>query len=283
MIRYFLAELRFTLALRQVVVVSLCVGFYALIPVMFNSLGVVSNIERFSTGLEALLGILLGLLLVFRANRAYERWWEARSQWGLLVNVSRNLAIKIKTLINPDTLESENYHYLISQYCVALLHHLQGKYYAHLSDSTKMSQQFGLTNDTAHVPVYITQQLYEKVYESKKNEVITDVEFLQIDTDLSQFMHVAGACEKIKNTLISLSYRSFVHHIMVILFLFLPWQLVHNYNLWTIPLVIILSYMGFALEGIARHMEEPFGKSVDDVQMAEICQVIDKSVKQILV
>ena len=104
-----------------------------------------------------------------------------------------------------------------------------------------------------------------------------------IDTDLSQYMHVAGACEKIKNSLISISYRSFVHHIMIILFAFLPWKLVHTYQFWTIPLVVIIAYVTFALEGIARNLEEPFGTTLDDVHMEQISEGIKQSTAQVLV
>lgn len=133
-----------------------------------------------------------------------------------------------------------------------------------------------------NIPVFICQCLYQFIEKANKQGKINDIQFLMLDTDLSQFMHVAGACEKIKKTLIALSYRTFVHHIMMIFFIFLPWSLVENYGWWAMPLMILISYMTFALEGIARHMEEPFGKSVDDVQMTSICQTISNSTRQVL-
>ena len=39
-------------------------------------------------------GLVLGFLLSFRNNHAYDRWWEARKLWGQLVNDSRNLCLK---------------------------------------------------------------------------------------------------------------------------------------------------------------------------------------------
>lgn len=54
----------------------------------------------------SLLGILLSLLLVFRTNTAYDRFWEGRRQWGMLVNYSRNLAVLLDSLLPDD--DSEN-------------------------------------------------------------------------------------------------------------------------------------------------------------------------------
>jgi putative membrane protein len=49
-----------------------------------------------------LLGFVMSILLVFRTNTAYDRWWEARKQWGTLTNTSRMLAIKMNALLKPD-------------------------------------------------------------------------------------------------------------------------------------------------------------------------------------
>ncbi|WP_223642146.1 bestrophin family protein [Corallococcus sp. EGB] len=47
----------------------------------------------------SLLAAALGVLLAFRNNSAYERWWEARTIWGGLVNASRTLARQVLTFL----------------------------------------------------------------------------------------------------------------------------------------------------------------------------------------
>lgn len=277
MIRPFFTEFIFTQALRRVIYISLIVGAYTLVPLSLHYIGSFSNVERLSAGLETFLGAVLSLLLVFRANRAYERWWEARTQWGVLVNVSRNLAIKIKNTLDPDVKDCAYFYQLISQFCISLKDHLRNKpRYGVLSDDLSVAEEI------SNIPVYLCDLIYAKLEDYRAAGKLSEVQFLMLDTDLSRFMHVSGACEKIKNTLISLSYRSFVHHIMIILFIFLPWKLVDSYENWSIPLVIMIAYITFALEGIARHMEEPFGNSVDDVHMEQICQTIARSASQVL-
>src|SRR4249920_3758323 len=59
--------------------------------------------------MHSLLGIVLGLFLVFRTNSAYERWWEGRKLWGSLVNNTRNLAFKINAFLPKEDHENRLY------------------------------------------------------------------------------------------------------------------------------------------------------------------------------
>jgi len=87
--------LKAALSLTRVWYWLLLVGAYSALPVLIDS---TPWVERFD---HAIIALILGLVLMFRINRAYARWWEARTLWGTLVNVSRNLAIKAKTLAEP--------------------------------------------------------------------------------------------------------------------------------------------------------------------------------------
>src|SRR6218665_724628 len=49
---------------------------------------------------EGVLGFVISMMLVFRTNSAYDRWWEGRKLWGQLVNTSRNLAIKLHAVLD---------------------------------------------------------------------------------------------------------------------------------------------------------------------------------------
>ena len=45
------------------------------------------------------LAATIGILLTFRNNSAYDRWWEARTLWGALVNTSRTFARQVITFL----------------------------------------------------------------------------------------------------------------------------------------------------------------------------------------
>ena len=77
------------------------------------------------TLLHNLLGFVLSLLLVFRTNTAYDRWWEGRKLWGNIVNNSRNLAVKIKSFVPNDEDALKFFRRVIPLYSSMLAKHLQ--------------------------------------------------------------------------------------------------------------------------------------------------------------
>ncbi len=99
MLKHLFVEVKVTHALKTVLEIS-CLSslytFFILILFNYTSMPQLLWLEN----MEGAIAAIIGMLLVFRTNRAYERWWEARSLWGSLVNVSRNLAIKIKVVLN---------------------------------------------------------------------------------------------------------------------------------------------------------------------------------------
>src|ERR1044072_3747916 len=62
-----------------------------------------------STTVHSLLGIVLGLFLVFRTNTAYDRWWEGRRLWGAMVNSTRNFALKLNAYLSKENHEDRDW------------------------------------------------------------------------------------------------------------------------------------------------------------------------------
>src|SRR5829696_6117657 len=77
--------------------------------------------------LHTLLGFAISMLLVFRTNTAYDRWWEGRRQWGALVNSSRNLSVKLSAMFGTDASSKKFFAQLISTFCFELKAHLQAE------------------------------------------------------------------------------------------------------------------------------------------------------------
>lgn len=217
---------------------------------------------------------IVGALLIFRTNRAYERWWEARSLWGTLINVSRNLAIKIKNIIKPSPQEAKKYAELITQFSQALAIHLR-------NNPSCQSLQAILKTKTLpeHVPAYIANKIYQKVYQNIPEN--KEIDKLIIDHEMRELMNVCGGCEKIKTTFISISYRMFIKHLILFFIIIMPLGLIDNIGLYSIPMVLFTSYIMLALEAIARNLEEPFGSTDDHIQLCEINAQLKKSIDEI--
>ncbi len=235
----------------------------------------VSNVSM----IHSLLGFVLSLLLVFRTNTAYDRWWEGRKLWGRLVNDSRNFAIKIKSLLENDRQDLEQ----IVRYLKYFPHFLA----KHLS---KESTRLALDEDYSEIEEYIKHHgpseivilLTHKLHQLKKQGKISDLEMLYLDTQLSGFLDVCGGCERIKNTPIPYSYSSFVKKFIILYVLALPVAYVLSIGLFMIPLTVFVYYVLMSLEMIAEEIEDPFSNDENDIPMEAIAQNIEKSVHQIM-
>jgi putative membrane protein len=165
------------------------------------------------TRVYALIGFALSLLLVFRTNTGYDRWWEGRKKWGELVNNSRNIAIKISTTTkNQHT--KDLFKRMIPNFGFALKEHLRLGVKVEELDLTEAERTEIESWD--HKPSFITQRMYKTLNDLKSSGEITEIEFLSIDTNLQNFSDIAGACERIKNTPIPYSYTLFLKKVIFI-------------------------------------------------------------------
>ncbi|MGE0755799.1 MAG: bestrophin family protein [Pirellulaceae bacterium] len=233
--------------------------------------------ESLGAGFHGFFGLVLGVLLVFRTNTSYDRWWEGRKLWGQLVNDSRNLAIKVQACVRADTLEKRRLGGWLVDFAVALKGHLRGG--VRLNELRSFT---GSADEPVHVPAYISQRIYEQLEEWRQGEQLGGFELLFLDQHAASLMNICGACERIQKSPISISYRWFIRQSIAIYLLTLPWGLVEAFSYWMIPAVAMLAYFMIGVEMIAEEIEDPFGISEDDLMLDDLCRTIETSVSKIL-
>jgi putative membrane protein len=232
--------------------------------------------------LHTLLGFAISMLLVFRTNTAYDRWWEGRKLWGSLVNNSRNLALKCAAIIPAEDKDTRNYFRIaIGSYAFALSKHLRSKEaIVEMFDGDKETWQHLSTEK--HVPNQIAGMIIRKANELRMKKKITGDELLFIAPELQSFTDVCGACERIKNTPIPFSYNIFLKKFIFLYVMTLPFGYVMSLGYWVVPVVTLVFYVLASLEIIAEEIEEPFGGDDNDLPTEKIAQNINKSVNEIL-
>lgn len=235
------------------------------------------DLVRVNAGFHSLLGLVLGLLLVFRTNTANDRWWEGRKLWGQLVNDSRNLAIKIQTCVQAEAQDKRELAAHLADFAVALKEHLRRG--VRLQSLPSFA---GDRADPEHVPAYIAQTIYDRIERWRKTEQLGGFELLFLDQHASALMNICGGCERIRKTPIPASYRTFIRQSIAIYLATLPWGIVDLLHWWTIPVALCVGYFMIGIEVIAEDVEEPFGYGDDDLRLDEICAAIDRSVQQIV-
>ncbi|MGN6509293.1 MAG: bestrophin family protein, partial [Chitinophaga sp.] len=157
------------------------------------------------TNMHALLGFVISLLLVFRTNTAYDRWWEGRRQWGLLVNHSRNLAMKLRAMLPAGHPAVDFFRTMIPNYSVAMKDHLRGEHHPSKLEGIS-GEDLEKMSGGVHVPNYLATLMIKKANELYRQQAISGEQLITLDTQLEAFTDIVGACERIKNTPIPFSY-----------------------------------------------------------------------------
>ncbi|WP_437194439.1 bestrophin family protein [Planctomicrobium sp. SH527] len=252
---------------------SVLTGLYSVIPAIKE----ISQYDTFgdhNADLHTAFAFVLGLLLVFRTNAAYSRWWEARTLWGGLVNCSRNFAVKLTTQCRllPD--DAERARSLICKYAVVLKDHLR----APLAPAGKQTMVPNIS--MPHPPSETVQQIYKLVAKLRANNQMDSSTFRAIDLELLRLLDICGGCERIRNTRIIGLYRIFARQCIGLSLVTFPWGMADTFRWWTVPMTIIVAYFMIGLEMVAEEVEDPFGHDASDLDLDGLCTAIELSVNQ---
>jgi len=232
--------------------------------------------------MHSILGIVLGLFLVFRTNSAYDRWWEGRKLWGAMVNSTRNLAVKLNACLSLENHEDRDWFAkMIPNFVFASKEHLRtGVQFAELEITEESFP--GELRKYKHKPLRISSQLYQRVNALHKQNKITGDQLINLDKELKDFMDILGACERIKNTPIPYSYMMYIKKFIFIYVVTLPFGFVTLSGYITIPIVLLVTYVLMSVELIAEEIEEPFGRDTNDLPIDEIATKIKENVRETL-
>jgi putative membrane protein len=234
--------------------------------------------------MHTLLGFVISLLLVFRTNTAYDRWWEGRKLWGGLVNNSRNLAIKLSSFLPVDDLVQRSfYRKIIPAYAYSLHNHLhKEKIRVELFEDEAHQHVFSKLDHSKHIPNQVALMMYQHVQQLYQDHKISGDQLIVLNNELQSFTDTCGACERIKNTPIPFSYSVFIKKFIFLYTMTLPFGYVFTLGYFVIPVVAFVFYVLASLELIAEEIEDPFSGDANDVPTEKLAQTIQRSVADII-
>jgi len=232
--------------------------------------------------MHSLLGIVLGLFLVFRTNSSYDRWWEGRKLWGSFVNNTRNFGHKLNAFLEKN--DDEN-----RKWFAIMIPNLVFSVKEHLRKGVKLSELTATDDDffrnlkeIKHIPNRLSSMLYERVNKLYKDKTISGDQLFLLDKELKEFSDILGACERIKNTPIPYSYSMYIKQFIFIYVITLPMAFVTTSGYLTVPIVVLITFVLLSVELIAEEIEDPFGRDVNDLPMDELADKITENVHEIL-
>lgn len=263
-----------------IIYISLYTALVAFLELHWFKLSHNSHIKNVPL-MHSLLGFAISMLLVFRTNTAYDRWWEGRKQWGSLVNATRNMAIKLNMFLpETDRATRDFFETLIPKFAVSMMHHLRSEAVKFSLDD-KPHPEIPDFDTSRHVPIQITSAIFIKTNQMYTEGVISGEQLLFINNDITALMDICGACERIRNTPIPYSYSAFIKKFIFIYVVTLPLGYVFSLGYIAVPVVAFIFYVLASLEVVAEEVEEPFGTDNNDLPMERLCITIEKSIKEI--
>jgi ion channel-forming bestrophin family protein len=230
--------------------------------------------------------IVLGLLLVFRTNTAYERFWEGRKLWGTLVNTLRNLARQIWVNVDEkepnDILEKKQALGLLVAFAVALKLHLREEQINEELAELISPSQYEILQTMNNPPIEISFWISDYLNRQQDRGCLDVYQLTAMNGLINFLIDVLGGCERILRTPIPLAYAIHLKQLLLLYCLLLPFEMVKDFG-WGLGLVIgIISFTLFGVEAIGIQIENPFGRDPNDLPLDTICNTIKRNINDLI-
>ena len=228
-------------------------------------------------------GVIMGLILVFRVNAGYDRWWEGRKLWGTVVNCSRNLAIVIISYVEPSNKsERDKILGLIAAMPYLMKNNLRGTTSTEEVKHLLCDETYAELHQWQHKPNLISLKLALMLSQMLKSDNLNQFSFLKAEELREIIVDCQGACERILKTpmpfVMAIKSRRFILLFLIIL----PLALV-NYSVYINPIIVALvGYALFSLDQIGVELQNPFSiENLSHLPLNDICRTIEHNVMEI--
>ncbi len=233
--------------------------------------------------IPAFIGTAISVILSFKLNQSYDRWWEARKIWGAIVNDSRNLVLRLRALLPEDArADLEVMTRRQMAWCHALGQALRGK--PPLAGMERFLSPDELRTVEGHTNrplalLDLNAQHIGRLREAGRLDAYTAVELSRTITALCDHM---GMAERIKTTVFPVTYRLFLHLFIYLFVISLSISLEQIAWYFELPLLLLISSSFLLLEKSAKHLQDPFSNRPTDTAVTAIATTIEINLKQLL-
>lgn len=259
----------------------LFIGSYSILVGYMDQYGFLSKIS-IPIAITGVFGTAVALLLGFRTNQAYERWWEARIIWGAIVNDSRTLIRQ--TISFYDRLD-EQYVYNVQEmanrqivWCYAL-----GESLRNLPFSPKVASYIKFEDiSDQNVPNAILLKHSQALTDARSEKIVNEFQQIQLDSTIARLCDSMGKCERIKNTVFPKAHSLLIHLIIYVFATMLPFGLDDKNVTVEIAITFFIPIIFVAIEKTSILMQDPFENRPMDTPVTDLATTIEINLKQMI-
>ncbi len=256
--------------------VATCVAWSAVVVVFHKYVHAVA----IPSTVHALVGTALGLLLVFRTNASYDRFWEGRKLWGSIVNESRNLARMARAHLAADPELHREVIDWAAAFPYATMHALQRTRGLGPPGGRLPADQVAAVMASGHPPLAVADRITARLVAARDRGLVSEFVFVAIDANVQQLIDYLGGCERISKTPLPFAYVVHLRRALILYCFTLPFALVDPFGWGTVLDTLLVTYVFFGIEEIGVEIEGPFGLDDNDLPLEDICATIDRNLAE---
>jgi len=212
---------------------------------------------------HAVLGSLLGFLIVFRMNASNNRYWEGRTLWGQIINSSRNL-VRFGVEHTDGGCELAD---LVSGYVITVRRYLQLHMDTHETEAFLDEGVRAEAERFGNPPTAVAAAISEWIARYQREGQLDSQLVRHMEDQLSKLVDAQGGCERIQKTPLPFVYVVMIKQLIVVYLATLPIAVCNHCGWWSPVLVAIVSLGLFGMEEASVETEDPFGTGENCLDM----------------
>jgi len=236
----------------------------------------------------AILGTIISLLLAFRSNQAYDRWWEARIVWGSIVNDSRTLIRQMQCFVkDPDfSVQINSFLERFGRRQIFWTHSLgqslRGQGALKHASAFIPEDEIQFLRKHTNVPNAILSLHARDLRHALNQEWLNTYQQVEINQTITKLCDAMGKCERIKKTVFPTTYSLYIHFALYLFMTLLPFGMTEYPAFIQIPLVITMAAAFLLIEKMAIHLQDPFENKPTDTPVTAIALTIGQDLREML-
>ena len=235
----------------------------------------------------ATIGTAVAVLLGFKNNAAYQRWWEGRKLWGSITNASRHFVAQLLGFLDFTVDEAEDRDAVLGDLVnrhLAFVNVLRCQLRQQPTDEElakwlSAGESAALKGGRNKATLILTRQT-ERLRELREKKMIDEWRFFPLLGTIGALFDAQGGAERLDNTPLMRHYAYFTTAFVWIFVVLLPFGFASVLNWMTFPLIVLISTVFTMLDRAGTFTEDPFDDDFNDVPISTICRSIEIDMKQ---
>lgn len=257
---------------RKLMPISIVLILYAVFIAYFFESATRYNLGQF----HLIFSFILTIIISFRVNTSYARWWEGRVLWGSIVNNCRNLSLKFDAFLGLN--EHPDFYALLQKLPIMIKSHLRKE------GSVIQTELLALCIhefEGKHSILLVIKRMYRILNKLRQENKLNLEQYLVLDVHLANIMDMVGGCERIVNTPVPPAFAFFVKQALLFYAIMFPFGWIDTFGFFIIPMMVMIVYILLGLEILSEELEDPFGKDDNDLPLNAIAKNIVRNIGQI--